>query len=120
MEKIAKEIIREIKKRKIKTQLQLSKLKLKIARKYHLKGVPSNIKLSNYASDSDREKLKHLLTIKPIRTLSGVAPVALMTKPHACPHGKCDYCPGGPDSEFGSVPQSYTGKEPATRRATRD
>ncbi|MBT3304067.1 tRNA uridine(34) 5-carboxymethylaminomethyl modification radical SAM/GNAT enzyme Elp3 [Candidatus Woesearchaeota archaeon] len=120
MEKIVKEIIREIKKNKITTQIQLSKLKLKIARKYHLKKVPNNVELSNHASDSDREKLKHLLTIKPIRTLAGVAPVALMTPPHECPHGKCDYCPGGPNSEFGSVPQSYTGKEPATRRAIRN
>jgi len=120
MEKIVKEIIREIKKNKIKNQFQLSKLKLKIARKYHLKKVPSNVELSNYASDSDREKFNYLLTIKPIRTLAGVAPIALMTPPHACPHGKCDYCPGGPDSEFGTVPQSYTGKEPATRRAIRN
>ncbi len=51
---------------------------------------------------------------KPTRSLSGVSVVAVMTKPYPCPHGKCDYCPGGPD--MGS-PQSYTGKEPAARRA---
>ena len=55
-----------------------------------------------------------------MRTQSGVAPVAIMTKPHSCPHGSCLFCPGGPKSEFGNVPQSYTGTEPATRRAIRN
>lgn len=34
--------------------------------------------------------------------------------------GPCIYCPGGVDSVFGSVPQSYTGKEPATMRGIRN
>ena len=29
-------------------------------------------------------------------------------------------CPGGPASPFGDIPQSYTGKEPATMRAIRN
>jgi elongator complex protein 3 len=60
------------------------------------------------------------LLTKPTRTISGVAPVAIMTKPFACPHGKCIMCPGGPNSEFGEVPQSYTGREPATMRGIRN
>jgi len=51
---------------------------------------------------------------KPTRVLSGVAPVAVMTKPFPCPHGKCIYCPGGPDQ---GTPQSYIGEEPALMRA---
>ena len=54
--------------------------------------------------------------VKPSRTLSGVAPVAVMTSPYPCPHGKCLPCPGGPDHPFHS-PQSYTGEEPAAKRA---
>src|SRR3989442_10448021 len=38
-----------------------------------------------------------------------------MTAPHACPHGVCTFCPGGP--RFGT-PQSYVGTEPAARRAS--
>ncbi len=34
--------------------------------------------------------------------------------------GPCIYCPGGIDSAFGNVPQSYTGKEPATMRGIRN
>ena len=45
-----------------------------------------------------------------------MAPVAVMTSPAPCPHGICLPCPGGPDSLFQS-PQSYTGGEPAAKRA---
>jgi elongator complex protein 3 len=55
-----------------------------------------------------------MLRKKPTRSMSGVAVVAVMTSPEACPHGKCVYCPGGPDV---GVPQSYTGFEPSTMRA---
>ncbi|AWR96425.1 tRNA uridine(34) 5-carboxymethylaminomethyl modification radical SAM/GNAT enzyme Elp3 [Acidianus sulfidivorans JP7] len=51
---------------------------------------------------------------KPVRTISGVAPVSVMTHPHRCPHGKCIFCPGGVD--YGT-PQSYYGKEPTLMRA---
>ncbi|HJQ93125.1 MAG TPA: radical SAM protein, partial [Candidatus Thermoplasmatota archaeon] len=54
---------------------------------------------------------------KPVRSSSGVAIVAVMSSPAACPHGKCTFCPGGPD--VGS-PQSYTGFEPSTMRAKRN
>jgi elongator complex protein 3 len=61
----------------------------------------------------EREKLLPILRMKPVRTISGVNVVAVMTKPWPCPHGKCAYCPGGPP--FGT-PQSYTGHEPAAMR----
>jgi len=115
-----KQLISEIKKRKIKNQKQLNKLKIEFARKYNLKPIPTNIEILNHATKSERLKLKNILTLKPIRTQSGVAPVAIMTKPHYCPHGSCLFCPGGLKSEFGDVPQSYTGTEPATRRAIRN
>jgi len=51
---------------------------------------------------------------KPTRMLSGVTVVALMTRPHPCPHGRCAYCPGG--VEIGT-PQSYVRTSPAVARA---
>ncbi|RLE57094.1 MAG: tRNA uridine(34) 5-carboxymethylaminomethyl modification radical SAM/GNAT enzyme Elp3 [Candidatus Methanomethylicota archaeon] len=51
---------------------------------------------------------------KPVRTISGVTVVAVMSKPLPCPHGRCAYCPGGP--QF-NTPQSYYGNEPALMRA---
>ena len=52
--------------------------------------------------------------LKPTRMLSGVHVFAVMAKPFPCPHGKCLYCPGGPDR---GTPQSYVGNEPALMRA---
>jgi elongator complex protein 3 len=55
-----------------------------------------------------------MLMVKPTKTASGVAVIAVMPKPYECPHGRCIYCPGG--IEF-NTPLSYTGTEPATRTA---
>lgn len=59
-----------------------------------------------------------------IGTSSGIAVVAVMCKPHRCPHiaytgNICVYCPGGPDSDFEYSTQSYTGYEPTSMRAIR-
>jgi len=64
------------------------------------------------------------LRAKPVRTASGIAVVAVMSKPHRCPHiattgNICVYCPGGPDSDFEYSTQSYTGYEPTSMRAIR-
>lgn len=48
---------------------------------------------------------------KPIRTLSGVAVVALMTKPFPCP-GECIFCP-----KDENMPKSYLSEEPGAQRA---
>lgn len=60
--------------------------------------------------------LKHFgyppsLVAKPIRTLSGVVPVTVLTKPYPCP-GRCLYCP----NEQG-MPKSYLPDEPGGQRA---
>ena len=48
---------------------------------------------------------------KPIRTLSGVAPVTVLTKPFPCP-GKCIFCPNDV-----RMPKSYLSSEPGAQRA---
>ncbi|WP_423225053.1 elongator complex protein 3 [Candidatus Amarolinea aalborgensis] len=60
--------------------------------------------------DLDRETLKRLQR-KPTRTISGVAPVAVLTKPYACP-GVCIFCP---TDEL--MPKSYLRDEPGAQRA---
>ena len=102
-----------------KKHKDFTKLKMKLCKKHGIQKIPTNIEILLNAPPDKYHKLKSLMT-KPTRTLSGVAVVAIMTRPAACPHGKCTTCPGGPDSVFGDVPQSYTGKEPATRRAIRN
>jgi elongator complex protein 3 len=90
---------------------------------------------------SHKKKLAPVFQTKPVRTASGVRPimlsseedpheclqiavVAVMCKPHRCPHIAmtqqiCTYCAGGPDSDFEYSTQSYTGYEPTSMRAIR-
>jgi elongator complex protein 3 len=56
-------------------------------------------------------KLESLLKKREIRTLSGVAPIAVLTKPFPCP-GKCVWCPSEKN-----MPKSYLSNEPAVMRA---
>lgn len=123
-EKIAKEILKKLEKEKDPDQPRFNFIKRETIRKHKGKNpqgkVPSNIEIASFATRKQIQKLRDVLTIKPVRSQSGVSVIAIMTKPHNCPHGRCITCPGGVDSFFGSVPQSYTGKEPATRRAIRN
>ena len=72
--------------------------------------------LSRLQDDPGLAALGRMLLKKPAKTASGVAVVAVMPKPFACPHGRCTYCPGGP--EYGT-PNSYTGAEPPALDAIR-
>jgi len=89
--------------------------KMSACREHSAPKVPKNTEILDFAPDDRREELEAVLQRKPVRTASGVSPVAIMTSPHTCPHGKCLYCPGGPASEFSSA-QAYTGHEPAAAR----
>ncbi|MAF50541.1 MAG: tRNA uridine(34) 5-carboxymethylaminomethyl modification radical SAM/GNAT enzyme Elp3 [Nanoarchaeota archaeon] len=91
----------------------IEKLRKETAKKEGLNKIPKNIEL-NFLNPNLKIKTK------PVRTISGVAPVAIMTRPEKCPHGKCTFCPGGPNSFFGNIPMSYTGNEPASMRAIRN
>jgi elongator complex protein 3 len=95
---------------------QILQIKRAVCGRYELPEVPKNSALLAAAPPEQYEKFRRLLLVKPTRTLSGVAPIAVMTSPSPCPHGKCLPCPGGPDHPFKS-PQSYTGEEPAAKRA---
>ncbi len=55
--------------------------------------------------------LSDKMLAKPIRTMSGVVPVTLLTKPYPCP-GKCIFCPL--DTR---MPKSYLSAEPGAQRA---
>lgn len=55
--------------------------------------------------------IEYFLRKVKIRTLSGIAIVASLTKPYQCP-GKCIYCP-----KEANMPKSYIATEPAAARA---
>lgn len=60
------------------------------------------------------EKLVKKIMMKPTRTISGVAPVTVLTKPFPCP-GKCIFCPNDI-----RMPKSYMSDEPGAQRAERN
>lgn len=108
-----KEIIELIESGKIRNKRQLNAAKCKLAKKYSLREMPTNPTIMRFARKKSA-KLKHLLTKKPVRSLSGINVIAIMAKPYKCP-GRCIYCPS---SQIGvATPKSYTGREPATMRA---
>ena len=107
---LLKQILEEIKAGKIKTAEQLNHRKRQLSRGVSAK-IPENAKIFELAKGKTKEFVRKILQIKPTRTISGVAVVAVMSKPAPCPHGKCTYCP-----HVDNVPESYTGKEPAARR----
>jgi len=108
-------IIRKILSGETQSRDELDREKRRISAELGRTSFIRNSEILKHAKPKEKENILNLLQKKPTRTLSGVAVVAAMTKPLECP-GKCRYCPGGPDIQ---VPQSYTGKEPATRRAIR-
>lgn len=111
------QIIETLKSKNIPKE-DMTRFKIELCKQFKIKKIPSDIQILMHAKQEDLKDLK--LVTKPTRTISGVATVALMTKPFACPHGKCTFCPGGPQSYYGDVPQSYTGKEPSTMRGIRN
>ncbi len=96
---------------------ELSKKKLELCKKHKLEKIPTEIEILLNATKDELNEIKDLIITKPGRTGSGVAVVAVMTYPFKCPHGECAMCPSHTDEQ---VPQSYTGKEPATLRGIRN
>ena len=104
--------------------VHLNKLKGKVASKHGLATQPRLVDIIAAVPPAHRKTLLPKLKAKPVRTASGIAVVAVMCKPHRCPHVSftgniCVYCPGGPDSDFEYSTQSYTGYEPTSMRAIR-
>jgi elongator complex protein 3 len=60
--------------------------------------------------EEDRDLLQKI-RLKPMRTLSGVTTVTVLTKPFPCP-GKCIFCP-----DYEEMPVSYLPDEPGAMRA---
>ncbi|EME26098.1 elongator complex protein 3 [Galdieria sulphuraria] len=104
--------------------IQLQKLISNVSKKHSLEEFPKLMEILAAVPNDMRAKLYPVLKAKPVRTASGIAIVAVMSKPHRCPHiattgNICIYCPGGPDSDFEYSTQSYTGYEPTSMRAIR-
>jgi len=114
-----KDAIGELLNGKIKSRAELMAVKRKLAKKYGEKILSHSEILKEYrkklgsATVKRQVELEKVLRKRSIRTMSGIAPVAVLTKPYPCP-GECAYCPTEKD-----VPQSYLSNEPAVMRAIR-
>ena len=116
-----KNLIKNLIKARLKNPADLDLFKRKVAKKYKIR-YPRNIELlqeyrkfikkkSVKISADAASKIENLLKTRPVRSLSGIVNVSLLTKPYPCP-GNCLYCP----SEKG-MPKSYLSDEPAAARA---
>ncbi|MEM3180003.1 MAG: tRNA uridine(34) 5-carboxymethylaminomethyl modification radical SAM/GNAT enzyme Elp3 [Candidatus Bathyarchaeia archaeon] len=111
---IYREIIEYLKNIPNPTDRDVQLAKVRVAEKYNLSAIPPNSEIIRHLRDDEKPILLKVLRRKAVRTISGVTVIAVMTKPWPCPQKEpCAYCPGGP--AYG-VPQSYTGREPATMR----
>ena len=125
MMKTVSEIVKELMKAHEEGRdINLNKLKGEVASRNGLASQPRLVDIIAAVPPAFKKVLIPKLKAKPIRTASGIAVVAVMCKPHRCPHitftgNICVYCPGGPDSDFEYSTQSYTGYEPTSMRAIR-
>src|SRR3989338_4667401 len=92
-----KNAIEELLGGKIKSRAELMALKRRLAKKYGVSILSHSEILKEYknlvAVGAIHELPLHerILRKRAVRTLSGIAPVAVLTKPYPCP-GKCAYC----------------------------
>eukprot|EP00761_Pharyngomonas_kirbyi_P014312 gb/GECH01014342.1/.p1 GENE.gb/GECH01014342.1/~~gb/GECH01014342.1/.p1 ORF type:complete len:988 (+),score=185.26 gb/GECH01014342.1/:1-2964(+) len=75
----------------------LALIKKHVARKYRVSDTPKLVEIIAAIPDEYKSSLVPLLRAKPVRTASGIAVVAVMCKPHRCPHiamtgNICVYC----------------------------
>jgi elongator complex protein 3 len=61
--------------------------------------------------DVDTAGVLERLRLRPVRTLSGVTPLTVLTRPFPCP-GRCIFCPNDV-----RMPKSYLSAEPGAQRA---
>jgi elongator complex protein 3 len=115
---LAVEMILEAIAQKVATEKKLREIKVRFAGNSgslvaNSKLVEAYLKLLKSKKIRRQPDLEKILKKSRIRTLSGVAPIAVLTKPAGCP-GKCVFCP----TERG-MPKSYLSNEPAVMRAIR-
>ena len=111
--------INELLGKKVSSRADLMAKKRKLAKKHRIGILLNSEILKEYRNGLEagaikrRLELEKILRKRAVRTLSGIAPVAVLTKPYPCP-GECAYCPTEKN-----VPQSYLSNEPAVMRAIR-
>ncbi len=114
---LKKEIVRELQQLEQRDRTQVRAVKSKISQKYKA-DFPSHTELlKTYRAMVKNKEIEPsdltewLLITRPVRSLSGIVNITVLTEPHPCP-GQCVFCP----TENG-FPKSYLKGEPAADRA---
>lgn len=113
-ETVILEIIKEIQKYESVDKNLLQRIKIEVARRLRASFIPRDHEIISKLDQNLRKKIK--ASSKPVRSISGIIVVSVFTKPAPCP-GSCIYCPGGLTLSAIPSPKSYSGHEPAARRA---
>ncbi|GAG26734.1 unnamed protein product, partial [marine sediment metagenome] len=114
---LEEKIVLNLLKEKVKDKSGSDRIKRQVCKEFGA-SFPSNIELlKTYHRLVNKKRIKpsktieRLLITRPVRSLSGIVNVSVLTKPYPCP-GKCIYCP----TQRG-FPKSYLAGEPAADRA---
>jgi ELP3 family radical SAM enzyme/protein acetyltransferase len=114
-----KKIIKKLLSLKNPTSNDLAHIKRNLSKECKMP-YPNNISLLREYHNLVKNKrikkskaIEDLLRVRPVRSLSGVVNVSVLTKPYACP-GICTFCP-----KEENIPKSYLSGEPAVERAKR-
>jgi len=114
---ISRKIVKYLLKHPPKNNEDVLRIKRKFCKQYNFDNPVTNTELLKELGNTrimDKDaiyQLRSVLRKRKIRTLSGVAPIAVLTKAFKCP-GKCAYCP-----DEAKMPKSYLSNEPAVMRA---
>jgi elongator complex protein 3 len=115
--RVEEQIIKEAIDKEIKSSEEFRKLQRRVLRKFGLSYPKGSALLGTYRELASKgiiqesKTLEKILKLNKVRTLSGVAVVAVVTEPYPC-GGDCIFCP----TENG-MPKSYLSNEPAIMRA---
>lgn len=101
----------------VTTPDELQDIKIQYAEHFGVSPPPNSELITAYRAlllagkIQENKEFELLMRKRAIRTLSGVSPIAILTKPLGCP-ARCVFCPTEEN-----VPKSYLSNEPAVMRA---
>lgn len=119
-EAIARHLINQIKDEAVTGEKELRAAKRAAAKQFDADKLLKNTVIMSYVEAEEKEAVEDVLRSKHVRSISGITNVTVQwmmqigDRTFSCPKD-CIYCP-----EAENAPRSYTGKEPASRRAIRN
>ncbi|MFA5166533.1 MAG: tRNA uridine(34) 5-carboxymethylaminomethyl modification radical SAM/GNAT enzyme Elp3 [Candidatus Paceibacterota bacterium] len=117
MKNLIEQAVIEFIKSQPNTAEDLARFKREFSKKFKLQNISNVSLLSAYhkllktGKIKDNPAIRKLFIKRPVRSLSGIVNISVLTKPYECP-GRCLYCP-----QQSGMPKSYLKGEPAAQRA---